>query len=128
MSNQMAARSRAVRAPLQVELTQAARRALDSRGKPLVVEMELFFSCLVRKRLRWDTKRATDAEMIPGAGHENLRVWFHPVMAQHCALSADDQLEDLPLADFPLARKEAFTPHWLRLDYRSGEFRGDFGW
>ncbi len=116
------------RAPLRITLSGSARRALDARSAPLVVEMELFFSCLVRKRLRWDTA-ALDGTFLPtGPGHDKLRVWFHPVVSQHCALPAGDDLDALPLQDFPLMRKEAFTPRWLRLDYRGGVFVGDFGW
>jgi len=127
MNNQLV-NGQATRGAFNIELTSAARHALDARREPLVVEMELFFSCLVRKRLRWNTAAPAEVTTLPGASHEKLLVWFHPVMAQHCALPANDDLSALPLMDFPLARKEAFTPRWLRLDYRGGEFRGDFGW
>ena len=113
----------------RVELSAAARRALDARGAPLYVEMELFFSCLIRKRLLWDQPPPADAVLMPSSDdHPRLVVWFHPVMARHCALPNDVALEDLPLMDFPLSRREAFRPHWLRLDYRGGAFCGEFGW
>ncbi len=113
----------------RVELSEAARRALDARAAPLYVEMELFFSCLIRKRLLWDRPPPADAVLMPSSDdHPRLVVWFHPVMAQHCALPNDAALDDLPLMDFPLSRREAFRPHWLRLDYRSGAFCGEFGW
>jgi len=32
-----------------------------------------------------------------------------------------------PLTDFPLVRREAFTPRWARLDH-DGAWRGEFGW
>lgn len=116
------------RPALQVELTGAARRALDARPEPLMVEMELFFSCLVRKRLRWGRAPTSPASWLAPEAHGKLRIWFHPVMSQQCALPATNDLEALPLIDFPLARREAFRPRWLRIDYRSGEFHGDFGW
>ena len=113
----------------RVELSASARRALDARGAPLYVEMELFFSCLIRKRLLWDRPPPADAVLVRSSDdHPRLVVWFHPVMAQHCALPNDAALEDLPLMDFPLSRREAFRPHWLRLDYRNGAFCGEFGW
>jgi len=113
---------------LAVELTGAARRALDARGGSLVVEMELFFSCLVRKRLRFLPRAPTGASVLPCEAHERLQTWFHPVVSQHCALPAEGDLESLPLMDFPLVRREAFSPRWLKLDYRGGVFQGDFGW
>ena len=113
----------------RVTLSPAARRALDARAAPLYVEMELFFSCLIRKRLLWDRPPPADTVPLSSAdGHPQLVVWFHPVMARHCALPNDAALEDLPLMDFPLSRREAFRPHWLRLDYRDGAFCGEFGW
>ncbi len=112
----------------RVELSPAARRALEARSTPLYVEMELFFSCLIRKRLRWDRPPPGGALVLPSSGHPQLAAWFHPVMAQHCALPADAALEDLPLVDFPHSRRDTFRPHWLRIDYRGGAFSGDFGW
>lgn len=113
---------------LQVELTRAALAALDARSEPLYVEMELFFSCLIRKRLRWDCQQAAGEDALPVTAHNKLRVWFHPVVSQHCALPQNNDLSALPLTEFPLMRKDAFHPHWLRLDYRRGVFQGDFGW
>lgn len=116
------------RAALRVTVSRSAQRALAARDAPLVVEMELFFSCLVRKRLRWDTSDPERACLRLDPAHDKLRVWFHPVVSQHCALPASDDLDALPLQDFPLVREEAFTPRWLRLEYRGGVFGGDFGW
>ncbi len=116
------------RAPLRITVSRSAQRALAARDAPLVVEMELFFSCLVRKRLRWDASGLDRPFMRLDPDHDKLRVWFHPVVSQHCVLPAGDDLDVLPLQDFPLMRQEAFTPRWLRLEYRGGIFGGDFGW
>lgn len=116
------------RPALRVELTDAARRALDARSEPLVVEMELFFSCLIRKRVRCGRAPAAATPWLAPQAHSKLRIWFHPVVSQQCALPANNDLESLPLMDFPLTRQEAFRPRWLRIDYRSGDFQGDFGW
>ncbi len=113
---------------LRVELTASARRMLDARTEPLWVEMELFFSCLLRKRLRFNV--APPDEVVPSAcsAHPRLMVWFRPVMARHCALPSDAVVDELPLMDFPLERRAAFRPRWLTIDYRGGSFCGDFGW
>lgn len=116
------------RASLRVSLSRTAGRALELRSQPLVVEMELFFSCLVRKRLRLGTPKPSTTFLTLDPGHDKLRVWFHPVVSQHCALPDHDDLDALPLQDFPLARDKAFMPRWLQLDYRKGLFVGDFGW
>lgn len=113
---------------MRVALSRGALRALEARPEALVVEMELFFSCLVRKRLRWDTAGLDRAFLKTDPDHDKLRLWFHPVVSQHCALPANDDLDALPLKDFALTREEAFIPRWLRLDYQRGVFVGDFGW
>lgn len=125
---QRSAQATGARTAVRVVLSRAARRALDARTTPLVVEMELFFSCLVRKRVRCGMPGPDDSFLRSDPCHDNLRVWFHPVVSQHCSLPADGDLDALPLQDFPLVRKAAFTPRWLRLDYRDGVFVGDFGW
>ena len=32
------------------------------------------------------------------------------------------------LTDFPIAKPEAYVPHWLRIDYRKGQWQGEFGY
>ena len=36
--------------PVKIELTKAANRAMQLLSRPLLAEMELYFSCLVRKK------------------------------------------------------------------------------
>ncbi|MDA8362200.1 MAG: hypothetical protein M0Z44_09515 [Gammaproteobacteria bacterium] len=111
----------------RVDLSHAAERALAARTVPLTVELELFFSCLIRKRVRIEAPSSAAALLLPEA-HPKLVVWFHPVMAQHCALPENARLEELPLTTFPLNKTQAFTPRWLSLDYGHGVWTGDFGW
>ena len=110
--------------PLRVDLSRAARRALDDRQQPLLAEMELFFSCLIRKQVRF---RAPRAEIDHGAvtAGPNLLVRFHPVMTAVCGKDYDG--DEPPLTDFPIARVQAFVPHWLTIDFRHGAWCGDFG-
>lgn len=111
----------------RVDLTDAARRALAARTTPLTVELELFFSCLIRKRVRIDVAAPARALLLPEA-HPKLVVWFHPVMAVQCVLPSTATLEELPLTTFPLDKAQVFTPRWLSLDHRAAAWRGDFGW
>ena len=110
--------------PLQVRLSRRARTALESRHEPLGLELELFFSCLIRKRLRVVTQPAADALPIP-VEEPGLEVHFRPVMSQVCRVQ--DHPEGTPLIPFPLQRAAAFSPRWLSLDYRAGNWCGEFG-
>ena len=109
--------------PFRVSLSPSAERALRALGQPLLVEMELYFSCLIRKQLRIHTDRTPARDDTPVA--EKLFLRFRPVMSEACHASIHDGPP--PLTDFPVAN-DGFSPRWLRLDYRSGEWRGEFGW
>jgi hypothetical protein len=108
--------------PFRVILSNAARRALAARSTLLVAEMELYFSCLTRLRVRFhDDDPDASATRI----NEQLAVRFRPVVSQRCDLHEVEGKP--PLMDAPLARRAPFVPHWLRLDYRKGEWVGEFG-
>ncbi len=108
--------------PFRVILTGAAQRALAARSSPLVAEMELYFSCLIRLRVRfYDSDPDASATRIS----EMLAVRFRPVVSQRCDLH--EVAGKPPLMDAPLARRAPFVPHWLKLDYRKGKWLGEFG-
>jgi hypothetical protein len=107
---------------VQIELSGAARAALAGRRAPLVVEMELYFSCLIRKRVRFLDTPHPDA--LSTAVDDRLTVSFRPVMTRACAV---DSVVDKPeLAAFPIRRPEAFVPRRLRVDYRHDAWAGEY--
>ena len=107
---------------LEVRLSSAASAALAARGTPLVVEMELYFSCLIRKRVRFLSAPHPDAFCT--TMDERLTVCFRPVMMRQCALS--DVEGEPELEGFPIQRPEVFLPKWLALDFRRGAWSGEF--
>lgn len=114
--------------PVQVRLTRAARTAAAGLATPVIVEMELYFSCLVRKAVRFHP--AVKAPPIGDSEHapitERLLLRFRPVTTEHCALPDDDSAP--PLETMPVKRPQAFLPRWLNIDFRRGEWLGDFGY
>ena len=115
--------ARLVNRDLEVRLSTAASAALARRDTPLVVEMELYFSCLIRKRVRFLSVPHPDA--FCASVDERLTVCFRPVMTRQCALS---DVEGAPeLEAFPIQRPEAFLPKWLALAFRRGAWSGEFG-
>jgi hypothetical protein len=108
---------------VQVTLSQRAERELAARGTPLVAEMELYFSCLIRKAVRFKPLSAeTTATPVSG----NLYIRFRPVGSRSCGAKVSDGKP--PLDDFPIVNPTAYTPDWLKVDYRGGEWRGEFGY
>jgi hypothetical protein len=113
---------------MRVELTPAAQRAAAALAQPLLVEMELFFSCLVRKQVR--IKPLDDATMPPQemvSIGDRLRLGFRPVVSEQCHI-ADLGDAAPPLQTMPVTRTAAYIPRWLRLDYRKGQWSGEFGY
>jgi len=109
---------------LALEISAAAAVALAERAAPLVAEMELYFSCLIRKQLRFPASPHPDALCLPVSGE--LTVCFRPVMTRACAMR--DVIDKPALEAFPIARPQAFVPRWLRLDHRDGRWAGEFGY
>ncbi|MHB1514169.1 MAG: hypothetical protein ACYCVY_00370 [Acidiferrobacteraceae bacterium] len=107
--------------PVEIDWSTAARRMLEQREQPLRVEMELYFSCLIRKRVRFDEQVRSRSFVAAGT---YLEVAFRPVMTRACQMSDYDEV---PLTDFPIVNPTAFIPHWLRIDFRRQAWRGTFG-
>ncbi len=66
--------------PLEVTWTKRANRELTTRNSPLIVEMQLFFSCVVKKRVLFHDNCDHDATLV----NEELSVLFRPVEAASC--------------------------------------------
>ncbi len=112
------------RRSLEVRLTPRARTALAALPTALDIELELYFSCLIRKRVNLQAAPHADAAAI-GKLSEQVSVSFRPVMTRACAVNAVDHPD---LAAMPLVNAAAFTPRWLTLDHVHGAWRGEFGW
>lgn len=107
---------------IDVSLTAAAEKALTQRATPLLAEMELYFSCLIRKAVRFHETDSDDSIAI----NDKLRLRFRPVMTKHCG--TDYEGDEPPLTDFPIAEAARYVPHWLKIDYKGGQWHGEFGY
>ena len=107
---------------VRVEWSEAAESAMASRVEPLTVEMELYFSCLIRKKVRFGDQ-AHSSVFLPVNPH--LAVAFRPVMTKDCKIDRGNA--EAPLSDFEIDNPAAFVPHWLKIDFRHGNWEGDFG-
>lgn len=104
-----------------VEWSASADKKLQELTEPLAVEMELYFSCLIRKAVRF----GRDAQAVNFAfAAPRLKIGFRPVMTKACNVR-DFEVEP-PLEDFPIVRPEAFVPKRLTIDYKAGRWAGEF--
>lgn len=108
---------------VQIRLSEAARRALQGREIPLVAEMELLFSCLIRKRVHF---RDHHEDVVATPVSDRLAVRFRPIMTRACSIRS---LEGSPPSeDFHIADPRPYIPRWLAIDFRKGEWKGEFGY
>jgi len=108
---------------IQVEWSNAAAKAMSVLAAPLLVEMELYFSCLIRKAVRFG-QSATMRYSVSVS--PQLTVGFRPIITRACKVSdiADD--EEPPVDDFQMIKPEAFVPKRLVIDYKRGQWVGEF--
>lgn len=107
---------------VDITLTPRAETALSDRASPLLAEMELYFSCLIRKVVRFHDETTEDSVAIS----DKLALRFRPVMTKHCG--TDYEGDEPPLTDFPITEAQRYVPHWLTIDYRGGQWHGEFGY
>jgi hypothetical protein len=104
---------------LKVTLSNSAAVQLSQEERVVSVEMELLFSCLIRKRVLFG--HSDDVETLPG-----LSISFRPVMTRKCDIHA---VAGRPgVAAFPIQHAERYVPKWLTIDFRKGEWIGEFGY
>lgn len=106
---------------IQVEWSAAADQALNSLASPLLVEMELYFSCLIRKAVRFNQHiSAPDYVHVT----PQLKLRFRPVMTRVCSVSEVE--DEPPLDDMQLAKPAAFVPKKIVIDFKRGQWLGEF--
>lgn len=106
---------------LDIRLTHAAQKALALRDRPLVAEMELLFSCLLRKRVHFGDSAEQSTPV-----NERLAVRFKPIMTRRCSVAEGGASP--PSESFPLENPRPYVPNWLAIDFRRGKWVGDFGY
>lgn len=104
-----------------VEWSASADKAMSVLASPMLVEMELYFSCLIRKAVRFgqDAPSPYSVSVTP-----RLKLGFRPVVTKACKVS--DVEDEPPVEDFKLTRPEAFVPKKLFLDFKRGQWVGEF--
>jgi len=107
---------------VDVDLTHAAQKALAQQEKAVIAEMELYFSCLIRKKVRFYDSLDEDEIVYV---NNKLGVSFRPVMTKVCGTNYEG--DEPPVTDFPIHKPENFIPKWLKIDYCRGEWQGEFG-
>lgn len=109
--------------PVSVEWSKAAARELARRTLPLVVELELYFSCLVKKFVHFH-ESAPDRGLIPVS--DKLTVFFRSVTSTACSFDVADRLGRQPEIELDTPQSKQIGPRRVSIDYVHGKWRGNF--
>jgi len=111
---------------IKVETTSRADAKLKGLSSPLAVEMEVYFSCLIRLRVHFP--ETLKKEYIPvGSDNSKLNLYFNPVMTTHCNIS-EIRGREPDTEYFPIHKPEKFIPKWLKVDFKNNQWQGKFGY
>jgi len=106
-----------------VEWTASAEKAMAELTSPLTIEMELYFSCLIRKALRFNEKVKLPYSVTVTP---KMTIGFRPIVTKACKVSDIGDDEEPPVEDFKLTKPEAFVPKKLFVDFKRGQWMGEF--
>ncbi len=106
---------------LEVSWTRRAKKELGQRDQALLAEMQLYFSCVVQKRVLFHEQDENDYVSVI----EPLQVCFRPVQAMSCA--PEQFAEQHPVKEqFSSKAASRMFPKRLQLDYKNEQWQGEF--
>ena len=106
---------------LEVKWTERAQQKLNQISTPLLVEMQLYFSCVVKKRVLF----FSNADFTTTPVNQELEIAFHPVQSASC-----DPIEFVK--NFPAEREfdsisaKKMRPRELTIDFKDNAWQGEF--
>ena len=123
---------------IDIQLSAAAEKQSKTLPSTLVIEIQIYFSCLLGKRIAFysnenieniyplDKETFTEILADSQAVTENIQLRFNTVMTKACSVS--DQAGPPPVTDFKIANQKPYVPSWLTIDYKNGIWSGKYGW
>ncbi|RDH81611.1 MAG: hypothetical protein DIZ80_16195 [endosymbiont of Galathealinum brachiosum] len=123
---------------VDIKLSNAAREQSRKLTSVLVIEIQIYFSCLLGKRLAFYSEQEIEgawhlsadelADVLRNAQSltDNVYVRFNTVMTKSCPVG--DYIGPPPVTDFTIKKQGAYVPGWLNIDFKNGQWSGQFGW
>jgi len=109
--------------PVSIEWSRAAARELAQREQPLVVGLELYFSCLVKKFVHFH-EIAPQRETV--AVNDKLAVFFRPVTSTACSFKVADRLGRQPEIELDTVHARQMAAKRVALDLVRGAWQGKY--
>lgn len=106
-----------------VEWTRSAASELARRPRPLVVELELYFSCLVKKFVHF-REQAGGRQTV--AASDKLLLYFRPVTSTACSFEVAERLGRQPETELHGKAVGRIAPKRVSIDYARGSWQGRY--
>ena len=103
--------------------SHAAERALRARAEPLILELELYFSCLVKKAVH---VRAHAPHASLSWVNEHLAIYFRVVTSTACSMETAERLGRQPEMEVATPAARRLAPRALEIDFRDGAWFGEY--
>ena len=110
---------------LCIEWTERAYTALRERKQPLNIEMELYFSSMVKKLVIFHDSHVKihNKNMLHNVT-DKIKVWFHPVTSLACENTNTPHRQ--PMVDINVNNLHNYYPKKLNIDFFNGHWKGYF--
>jgi hypothetical protein len=106
---------------VEVRWTDRAEQILRLTRQPLIVELQLYFSCVVKKRVVFHQ----GAELSTTVVSDRLEIAFQPVASAAC--DPREFAASFPTGkDLSQGMAARMVPRIVELDYRRGNWEGQF--
>jgi hypothetical protein len=106
---------------MDIMYSRRAEKALQQRDAPLIAELQLYFTCVVQKRVNFHEH--TNLETISANHH--LKIAYHTVQSNDC--------DPVEFAEKHPVKKElnskgaqTMRPSLFQIDYKNGQWIGDY--
>jgi len=108
-------------ASLNVSWTARAEQKMQCRHEPLIVEMQLYFSCMVKKRVLFHDQTEFDTVVV----NDQLQILFRPVQSQQC--SPEEFAQTYPVKQqLKSISAIKMKPKSLNIDFKKGQWVGSY--
>jgi len=109
--------------PVTVVWTESAARQLANRSRPLVLELELYFSCLVKKFVHFHDEAPGRATTRVA---DKLEFYFRVVTSTACTMDVAETLGRQPEIELETAAVQKLAPKRVQLDFDKGNWVAAF--
>lgn len=106
---------------MDIMYSKRAEKALIKRDTSLIAELQLYFTCVVQKRVVFHEQTHLETIIV----NPHLKIAYHTVQSNAC--------DPVEFADKHPVKKElnskgaqSMRPSLFKIDYKNGEWTGDF--